>query len=265
MKKCAICLMTRNIYHLPFWIEYHLDQYKFDYILVRFESHEVFPFKDKRILIIQHMMPENTRNSILTQQYRQVDFVNYCIQHICPIYDIRYLLHIDDDELFWLNPSFQSIHDFLKKTPHDDPVDSLRFQNVEAILNTSNTKNKNIFQSTHLFLDCSLEKCRSYSNGKSMAIIKNVFSTCTGCHTFHGVTKNISKELALILHFDSIRFQDWKKKFHHLSNISPTLYKKIPFEFYKKSILAQKNSEKDQYEFWFDQVRYRGQKHVMTI
>lgn len=261
--KIGICMMTRNEEYLDPWIEYHLNQLKFDYLLLRIENTILKDKKDCRIIYVQHEMDASStkKNSIVLQQYRQKKFVDYCIQSICCLYGITFLLHIDDDELFWLNPEMKSVHDFVQLWNKKD-LDYLRFQNFEAVLNRTSVSNTNIFQTTNLFIDCSKEKCRSYSNGKSMVILKDIYQYSTGCHTFSGKSTLVPIDDAKILHFDSVDFSMWRKKFSHLSQISPEIFASIPFPFYKQSIMIQNSPLEIQKRFWLEHVIYKDQQHV---
>ena len=89
---------------------------------------------------------------------------------------------------------------------------------------------------SYRFTECSTGLCRSYTNGKSMGNLHMPLSS-NGSHYFHGKSVEVDMKDAVILHFDSCTFKKWFEKFQNLSNISQPVLSKIPFPFYKDSIL----------------------------
>ena len=247
--KIGICCMTTNNNNLNFWIEHHLNVIAIDLILLRIENNN-FKNNYNQVKIIEYEIINDNYNSYYTQQLRQINFVNKCID-ISKNYNLDFLLHIDDDELLTLNKKWFTIHHYLNSLIWFDET-HLRIQNFEAVKNFT-TRNETIFKQTFIFKDCSLEKCNSYSNGKSIANLNSNLE-CNGCHTFTGKSKIADKDDIIILHYDSLIYDKWKKKFNRLKNISLDIYNEIPFLFYKESINIMNKDEKDQYNYWVNKL-----------
>lgn len=249
----AICCMTMQPEHFEFWIHHHLVIVGFDYILLRIENtdYSIIPEKyAKQVIICQEEnLVDSHIDSIVRQQDRQINFVNWCLEKVCPKLKIEHLLHIDDDELLVLHKDYKSIQDIINRYPS---FGNLRFQNYEAVLRFTPCRPEYFFQTTW-FKNGSLEQCRSYRNGKSMTPV-NLRNKCNGCHTFTGLWTKVEEKDAIILHYDSITFERWKKKFEHLKTftIAPNT-----FVFYKKCIdLFSKNvSENELYSFWRQEIQ----------
>jgi hypothetical protein len=190
-------------------------------------------------------------------QERQMDFVHRCIGVASSI-GIRFLLHIDDDELLVLGKKWNSIQEYCASVEWES-IQSLRIQNYEAVLRATPTDSHEYFKSTRWFKNCGREPCRSYSNGKSIADVSNVELRVTGCHTFSGTWKKMKEEDGVILHFDSISYPRWKTKFQALSKMSPEVFASVPFSFYKKSIECfwdENKTEQEKWKFWIEWVSH---------
>lgn len=248
----AICCMSMQPEHFEFWIFHHLEIVGFDYILLRIENTILEipePYKSRVFICESVSIQDGHIDSIPRQQERQMNFVNGCLQEICFLYNIQYLLHIDDDELIVLRNDFKRISQLLSKYV---PFTNLRFQNYEAVLRGTPRNTKYFFQTTW-FKNGSLEECRSYRNGKSLTNVKKQ-TRSNGSHTFTGEWIKVSEEDAIILHYDSISFEKWKKKFLHLKTMT-----KIPksiFPFYQDSINLFLNNPQENvfYEFWQKEI-----------
>ena len=261
MLRSAICAMVRDPSNLYFWIYHHLHTIHIDYIFLRLESDQFIPFPlPPNVIVLEHEKSIDSFNSILHQQQRQIDFVNRCLHFYSSTYSIQYLIHIDDDELIMLHSKYHSLSDIIQLY-FREPYTHLRIQNFEAIFYKSPHNHSSPFFQTFYGKDCSIEKARSYSNGKSIAYI-SPYIYSTGPHTFSGQSLSVSKKDMVIFHYDSILFSSYLSKFQHLSSISDNVLDKIPFRFYQQSIQLIKNpstQESDLYDFWFthlSDVRY---------
>lgn len=253
MYKTALCSMMHHPIDLQFWIDHHLYIVKFDYIFLRLENSDHVKINNDRVIIVEREIIKNSNDSILYQQYRQQDFVNRCLHHYVNAYSIKFLLHIDNDELLVLNFKYDSIHSLIN-CYLNYPYTNLRIQNFEAVL-LDKSSSSNLFLQTLYFKDCSMEKCRSYSNGKSITLISESIE-CTGCHTFSGLYFAVPKSEVIILHYDSLIYSKWFDKFKHLSKITSKIYDQIPFPFYKSSIDKIKNNETNLQQFWLSEVSH---------
>lgn len=260
--RVGLCCMTLNNINSNFtyWIHHHLNIVKIDFILLRKEfMNEILDtniLNIPKVIIIESDVIKNHYDSYEVQQYRQIDFVNRCIQKYCPMYQIDYLLHLDDDELLVIHKKWSDIHHYLKNLHWENGKTHLTIQNVEAILkrNTDFTNDDNIFKKTKFFKNCSREKCRGYSNGKSLANL-SFCKECNGCHTFKGDAIYSNIKDIMILHYDSIIFEHWEKKFKRLGTLSMECFKSIPFPFYKQSIkIMYTNDAEKKKKFWSDKI-----------
>ena len=251
----AICCMTMQPEHFEFWIRHHIETVGFDYIFLRQENTilTIPEIYQDRVFVCQHeSITDSHINSIPRQQIRQISFVNYCLQKICPSMNIDYLLHIDDDELMVLEKNISSIQQLLESFDQEN-ITNLRFQNYEAVLRFT-PQHSHFFFQTHWFKNGSLEECRSYRNGKSITNVSKQ-QRCNGCHTFTGEWKKVNEDQAIILHYDSITFEKWKKKFHHLKIMTGQDHSFL-FPFYQQCIdlFLQNPSHDILYSFWLENI-----------
>lgn len=230
----AIVCTTKKPIDFHIWLSYHLHVVGIDYIFLQIEdtpelASVIQPFASK--LYITHTEVGDLPNQYHAIQDRQRLFTEEAIRK-CQRMKIHFLVQMDDDELLYVSDKYNHRLDTLisKKKWHNNTVfHDFHFQNVEAIY----ASDANECFASDQFVDCKLDKCRSYANGKSMGrISKELVSR--GCHYFNEPTLNIKKKDAMILHFDSCRFEKWKQKFLNLLN-HDTL-EEIPFPYYRDSI-----------------------------
>jgi hypothetical protein len=256
--------------NLDVWIHHHLYTVGFDYIFLRVEGDDGIANLHRRrlggprVLILENEIVENSHiDSVRRQQERQKRFVDQCLRVHAPRLRVRYLLHIDDDELLVLHKRWLGLKPLLQEKLQQQNqqvvVNSFRIQNYEAVLlqppsppHEISTDGDLFFLTTH-FKDGAIEECRGYRNGKSIAIVGKT-QDCTGPHTFAGSWIKLHSDDAIILHYDSLTFESWFKKFTHLSHCSPDIlqHQLAPFPFYQQSILRiqQKESSSLLYDFW---------------
>lgn len=253
----AVCCMTMRVdTNLEVWIHHHLHNVGMDYIFLRIEG-ALKPLPSDRVLILEHEIVNDAHiDSIPRQQERQKRFVNQCLRVHAPRMHVRYLLHIDDDELLVLHKQWSSLKEVLQQQPQD--MAYIRIQNYEAVLLSpplmpETQYSNNLFWSTTYFKDGATEECRGYRNGKSIALVGHT-QECTGPHTFTGPWIKMNTAHAIILHYESLFFRQWLQKFTHLSQCSSQILQQTlhPFPFYQQSILQiQKNKPLPLlYDFW---------------
>jgi hypothetical protein len=247
--KVAIAIMTMKPVNFEVWLKYHLKYLKFDHIYIRVEDTPelkdiINKYPDK--ITAKFVSKQNNKNSYFNQMSRQDILINDSIQD-CKKRNIKYLLHIDDDELFFINKKYKRSSDFFESL--DNSYDQVHFTNFEAVF----PNEKITCFSTNKFKNCKKDRCLSYANGKSAGKVSDNLKA-KGPHYFHGSVKNISINEAIVLHFDSCTYSKWYHKFNNLKNITDKKFKEIPFHFYKQSIKYLRKSAKKEdkigYEFW---------------
>jgi hypothetical protein len=250
--RVAIVTMTKKPIDLQIWIDHHLNKLKVDKIYLRVEeSPEVEGIVEKfnkqgKINVEYDNRKIDNSDSYYIQMDRQKMFVNK-IKEECRKNKIEYLLHIDDDELFYIDKNkYNVIQDFFKSIHGkvlENNLSNIHFENIEAVFQ----KNKKHCFDTDKFLDCRIRgNCKSYCNGKSATNV-NLSGEFFGPHNFSGKVLNIERNDACVLHFDSACFEKWYQKFENLSHLtSQEKLDSIPFKFYKNSIkLIQEGANKE--------------------
>lgn len=251
----AICCMTMEPEHFSFWLHHHLNVVGVNYILLRVEN-TVLQIPEQfsnKVIICEHQRVQNANiDSIVRQQERQKEFVNRCLHNYCPKLGIQYLLHIDDDELLLVGKHVDSIQGLLEKSLGQEELQYFRIQNYEAVLRFTPQHHEYFFK-TLWFKNANVEECRSYKNGKSIALVGRG-ALCNGSHTFTGNWLKLAEEDVIIAHYDSITYDKWKSKFNHLKAMT-TIPKSI-FPFYKKCIdlFLAKTLDHELYKFWHNAV-----------
>lgn len=247
--KVAIAIMTMKPINFEVWLKYHIKYLKFDHIYIRIEdTPELKSIIDKypNNITADFYSKQDNKNSYFNQMNRQDDHINKAIED-CKKRNIKYLLHIDDDELFFINKKYKRAYEFFRTV--DSNFDQVHFNNFEAVF----PNEKDTCFSTNKFKNCQKDSCLSYANGKSAGKISNNLKA-NGPHFFNGNSQYISLDEAMVLHFDSCTYSKWYHKFNNLKNITDEKFNKIPFDFYKKSIKYLKKStkkeDKEGYKFW---------------
>ena len=238
--KIGIATLTKNPIEYDKWLSYQFDVLKIDYIFIQIEDtpnlkDEIYSKYTTDEIFINDIMTIDIKNQYEDLQKRQMKFLQYCIEQ-CKQKKIQFLLHIDDDELLYVSKeNDNNIKNLIIKKKLITSLlnyTDFHFKNIEAVYPDDIS---NCFQ-TQYFIDCYKDQCRSYANGKSMGRISSKLRP-NGPHHFNGHTLKISDNDACILHFDSCNFKKWKQKFTNLANLSKKELKKIPFSYYRNSIL----------------------------
>ena len=220
--------MVRKPFNFDTWIEYHLSL-GFDYIYLRVEetpelSSLLDRHKDKVIVEYDNFI--NKRDNYWTQMDRQKGFANRVIQD-CIKRSVEWVAHIDSDELLWFSKPVEELLSSI-----DRKFDFVTLINYEAVY--PNDSLSNPFLQTNRFLR---ERMLAYANGKSIGRV-SLDLKYKGPHSFEGERFDIDPKLSLVLHFESPTFDHWYKKFsEEKMDISDNMFDRIPFEFYKESIL----------------------------
>ena len=224
----AIASMMRKPTDLPLWLKHHRS-IGIKHFFIRIEDSP--GLEDYLItqpdVTFEIGQSDPSGNNYLTQQYRQIEFVNKSI-HMAKHKNIQWIFHIDSDEL--LNGSF----DFLTTLPQTTKC--IVYENAEALFD----ENQQHCFASKTFLRCSLNApCRSYANGKAAGRIED-HVTLGGCHNFayHNKIEGdhvfyVPFDTLHVLHFDSCSLGTWIEKFHHMSKKTTA---DIPFPYYHNSI-----------------------------
>ncbi|NDE13750.1 hypothetical protein EBZ80_02355 [bacterium] len=255
MFRTAVCCMTRDAPDLPFWIAYHLRY--FDRIFLRVEGGKRPP-EDDRVVVVDTTEPED--GGLLRQQERQRDFVDLCVRRVARTHGVRYLLHIDDDELFVMEPRWRDAGSLLRTLAWSGATHA-RIQNHEAVFRVD----PGDAGATPYFTDARIvfrdgarsAFMRGYRNGKSVC---DTFHQprCTGCHTFEG--SHIILREAVILHFDCLDFVRWQNKFLRIREITGLL------PFYGRSVRAVRTGdEHEQRRVWLGGVVVRDREPLLLM
>jgi hypothetical protein len=119
--------------------------------------------------------------------------------------------------------------------------------NVEAVFPSADVQH--CFAETKK-VNTNVYSFQSYANGKAAVRVADAAAHPSGPHQWRGAhdSELNSIHLAqqpfgaplLVIHYESCPFKRWESKFWELGNTSPEQLKKIPFEFYKKSILRMR-------------------------
>lgn len=225
----AICSMVRKPLNFETWLAYHFS-IGIEYIFLRVEDtpelkEVIDKYSDK--VFAEYYNEVDKIDNYHTIQDRQREFIDQSIKNSLK-YSIRWIFHIDCDELIWSKQPLISI-----LTPVSKSFDCVHFQNFEAVYPNDNIQNA--FVNTNQFIRCRDGKCLSYANGKSAGRVTESLIN-HGPHYFSGKVYEVNDRVGAILHFDSPTFEEWYNKFSNLSDVTIENFNKIPFRFYRESI-----------------------------
>jgi hypothetical protein len=220
----GIVCMTRCPPDLVRWVEYHIDL-GFYRIFLRLEGEKIVPTMKQLERFREVKVLEQEVYPIGAQMPRQEFLVEEAIR-VSQEESLDYLLHIDDDELFHVDPSV-GLQGMLREMESrtDKEWDYMIFDNVEAVYpHDKASEGRSCFEKTSWFHDCYSSPCRSYGNGKSMTKIDIANPAPFGVHNFRGQSIRVPHTLAMILHFESCNFDAWVLKFRTLKETTNFLY-----------------------------------------
>lgn len=240
----AICSMVRKPFNFDTWLDYHLSL-GVNYIFLRVEqTPELKKLIDKYPNIFAEFV-ENTDYS-LSQMQRQSKFIE-SVKDLMIDLGINWILHIDSDEIFCSNDLsiFEEI---------DNKINVLHFKNYEAVYKSDNLSNP--FLQTNKF---KVMNKLSYGNGKSAARVSKSLKPLN-CHYFEGKEIEILPKKAVILHFESPTFEFWYEKFKNKKwigsvNLAKNSLEKVPFEFYKESIMIIKSGDIEKSREYYNKMK----------
>ena len=236
--KVAICSMVTKQPDFDFWLKYHLEYLKLDYIFLRVEDapeyKELFkPYGDRIIATFHNKEDIDMKHNYHTIMDRQKENVNNSIEKAFNL-GVDYIFHTDADELIYVGEENGWSKDILLRKYLEgvsQDFTCIHFKNFEAVF--PDTKDKCF--NTNKFIDCKKGGCLSYANGKSACRVKK-HPKFRGPHYFTGPNFNMEDEKICILHFDSCTYKQWETKFDLLKDTTEEKMKNIPFPFYKNSI-----------------------------
>jgi hypothetical protein len=231
--------MIKHPVDIHIWLHHYLYTLHFSHIFIFIDNHpelykqlQKYP-SDK--IYLYHSTNDIKKDKYLNLQLQQQIFINKILK-LCYQLKIKYLFHVDDDELLVVSKKYDySLKEFLRLQKQKyQKYTHLKIQNIEAIFDPSQTK---YCLFSKYFIPCHKMKCKSYSNGKSIAYLSHSNIYSLGSHDFSGNSFKVDPSDILLLHFDSCSFQKWYQKFSILSNnISQKVFNSIPFDYYKTSI-----------------------------
>ena len=236
--KVAICSMVTKQPDFEFWLKYHLDYLKIDYIFLRIEDSPEYeklikPYGDRVIASFHNKKDIDMKHNYLTIMDRQKENVNSSLEKAFNL-GIDYMFHTDADELIYVGEENNLNKDvLLRKYLNQVPeyYSCIHMKNFEAVFPNKDNKCFN----TNKFIDCKKGGCLSYANGKSSGRVQKKIQF-KGPHYFTGKVHNIDDNKICVLHFDSCTYKQWETKFDLLKDTNEEKMKKIPFPFYKNSI-----------------------------
>jgi hypothetical protein len=204
----SIASLIKNPNNFEFWLQYHISiGIEFFFLKIE-ETPELKSIIDKysdRIYAEFHNEIFDKTNNAFTMADRQLEFVNKIIR-LCENKNVRWLFHIDCDELIWVKGD--SLKIFLDNI--DSKYENVSICNFEAVFPSDDLLNP--FVQTNKFIRCKNGRCLSYTNGKSATRITKT-TQLTGPHHFNGNTFFASTNQSIILHFDSATYEIWRSKF----------------------------------------------------
>ncbi len=260
------------------WLEYYMKYLAFDLLILRVENFPEFRTYTKQygekiiatyadtINEFQMRKPAQFgaelgakkvyQDNYFTIMNRQRVHINGALD-LCRTMHIDFLVHLDADELLYVQPDARNpssprsitLRKFLSNVPIE--FDYIHLNNYEAVYPAVSMVDDNNCFLTSKFLRCRDRGCLAYSNGKSIAKVKGggyggrTVTALPGPHRFSGRGWEVDSTSGLaVLHFESCTFELWEHKFQQLMHANDSQVRKIPFDFYKKSIALQQSRKK---------------------
>ena len=239
--RVGIVLLTKDPVEFNVWLDYH-KRIGISKIYARLEDTQktIIPKKHESFVDVELAAGVDLSNNYTTLQHRQREFVNKMLARAKKD-GINYLIHMDDDELFYIDKQFENVEALFSTFPRY--CNDIHFENMEARYVPGNSG-----FNTDLFRRCRLGGCHSYANGKSAAKCGGGVKFL-GPHRFSGPSYQVPYTAACVLHFESGNFNRWILKFEMLSKMDEKTNKSIPFPFYHESLEAIK-SKTGRLQFW---------------
>ena len=255
----GIVTTVKNPHQINDWVNYHLNKgIKKIYIISDDPNENLKINPDNRVVIFKNNSEwrEKLKNiDYLRKFYNKYDkevmsrqILNFAhVRDITRNTNLNWLLHIDCDELFYLEG--KDLNQIF-----NDNYDIIRFKNYEMI--PENDNYQNCFREGTKFLT-NKTKYIAYSNGKS-AVKINSDAIIAGVHGFMG-GRTLESENGKILHYPSCNFEEYIRKYKILENFEDKWWGvvDIPIKFHLESrdlINSCKNMDKIR--------QYYNDKHV---
>jgi len=202
------------------WLTYHLQ--RVDYILLFIDDltkWNEFRSNDPRVILFagsqQESQLEDQRKPmrhLVRQRINVHTALEYCLAN-----DITWLLHIDDDELFFEGSQ--------KEWPTWD-FGQIRFINHEVVQSVFEVNDifrdvEPLFKKNFAYNIHSGYRFLSYQNGKSAVRVSPNIATDWHPHWYARYEgKSISVGTPMILHYSGVTYERWVAKFKNLGNFS---------------------------------------------
>jgi len=234
--KIGIVTTVKNPHQLKEWIKYHLDIGISKIYIVADDLNEDFKLEpDSRVTIYKNnnewreqaksieylkMFYNKYDEEVMSRQILNFANVRNIVKN-----DVEWLLHIDCDELLYLEgKSLEEVFNVRE--------DIIKFENYEMIPNHDSYQN--CFREGTKF-KTNKSKYIAYSNGKSALKVKTD-AIITGVHGFMGGT-TYNSNVGKILHYPSCNFDEYFKKYKILGQFSDKWWGiiDIPIKFHLES------------------------------
>ena len=179
--KVAICSMVTKQPDFDFWLKYHLEYLKLDYIFLRVEDAPEYkdlfkPYGDRIIASFHNKEDIDTKHNYHTIMDRQKENVNNSIEKAFDL-GVDYIFHTDADELIYVGEENGLSKDILLRKYLEgvsQDFTCIHFKKpFEAVFPDSKDKCFN----TNKFIDCKKGGCLSYANGKSACRVKKFINS----------------------------------------------------------------------------------------
>ena len=232
----AIVSTVKKPHQFNDWIKYHLKiGFAKLYIILDDENEDII-YPDKRVVFIKNnsewkdklsklnmkMFIDNYDKEVMSRQILNVMYISNILKMKSKI---KWLLHIDADELFY--PGENKLSKIFNNN-----YDSIRFENLEMMPMEDNYNNC-FRQGTYFKMNKMLYV--AYTNGKS-AVNLNSNAIISGVHGFLGGSTYDSPD-GKILHYPSCNFDEYVNKYKILGKFSDKWWDEIdiPIVFHTES------------------------------
>jgi len=230
----GIVSMMKNPKNIETWLKIHRNLgIKRFYIRLE-DTPELVEFLKSQSDVKTDISQSTGVNEYVEIQNRQAKMVDKALQDGRND-GIDWLIHIDSDEI--LKGNLEEIANLPETTR------TFWMQNYEALYSNVPAEEDNCFRAKK-FVNCSVDKCVSYANGKGGGRT-TVDVSVAGPHRFQSSQEDNAPRLNMIVeHYESCDFEKYKEKYLNLSK--QTTNNNIPFPYYNDSIAAaKKGGEED--------------------
>ena len=234
----AIVTTVKKPHQFHDWIKYHLNIGFAKLFIILDDENEDIEYPDNRVVFIKN--DNNWRNKlsklnmkmffdqydkeVMSRQILNVAYITNLLKNN-PNNNIKWLLHIDADELFY--PDMNDLDSIF-----DNDYDSIHFENLEMMPMKDNYENC-FREGTHFKMNKMLYV--AYTNGKS-ALNINSNAIISGVHGFVGGS-TYNSQIGKILHYPSCNFEEYVNKYKILGKFSDKWWDQIdiPIVFHTES------------------------------